>query len=68
MRATEKTFRPDGLVMALDEDGRVVHFLQDPKGRVINGITGVREVQGQLLLGGFTHDYIGVLKLDNPLS
>lgn len=53
---------PYGMVLALDESGRVVANLQDPSGRV-SPITNVEEHEGVLLLGNLTQDWIGRLPL-----
>ncbi|MBX9603199.1 MAG: SMP-30/gluconolactonase/LRE family protein [Bryobacteraceae bacterium] len=51
-----------GMVLALDEFGRIQANLQDPSGRV-SPITNVEEHQGVLLLGNLTQDWIGRLTL-----
>lgn len=54
---------PYGLVMALDESGRIVRTLHDPGGQVVQGITSVEEVDGHLYFGNLYWDWIGRWKL-----
>ena len=51
-----------GLVLGLDEDGRVVHNLQDPGGRFAE-TSGAVEQDGVLYVGSFGGDGIGRLRL-----
>lgn len=55
--------RPYGLVMALDESGRVVRTLHDPEGERVPQITSVEEVDGFLYLGNLNRDWIGRVAL-----
>lgn len=50
-----------GLVLGLDESGRVVHVLHDPGGRVVNHVTSVEEVDGWLYLGSLDGDAVARL-------
>lgn len=54
--------RKYGLVLGFDDDGQVVHNLQDPSGRV-EFITGVRWHDGRLYLGSLTTQHVAVLKV-----
>lgn len=49
-----------GFVLGLDQDGRVVHNLQDPEGTYA-GISSVTEHEGMLYLGSLVEDAIGRL-------
>lgn len=50
-----------GLVLALDESGRVVASLHDPGGRVVDHVTSVEEVGGRLYLGSLDGDAVARL-------
>ncbi|MEM1207139.1 MAG: SMP-30/gluconolactonase/LRE family protein [Acidobacteriota bacterium] len=54
---------PYGLVIALDEEGRVVRTLQDPGGRVVPQVTSAEEVDGWLYLGNLDRSFVGRLRL-----
>jgi sugar lactone lactonase YvrE len=56
--------KPYGLVLALDENGRLVKSLQDPSGERLWEITSAREYGGYLYLGSLHADRIGRYKLD----
>jgi sugar lactone lactonase YvrE len=56
--------QPYGLVLALDENGRIVKSLQDPSGEHLREITSAREYGGYLYLGSLHADRIGRYKLD----
>jgi sugar lactone lactonase YvrE len=56
--------KPYGLVLALDENGRIVRSLQDPTGNHLSEITSAREYDGYLYLGSLHADRIGRYKLD----
>lgn len=51
-----------GMVLGIDENGKVLHNLQDPKGK-FTPITSVEEVDGVLYLGNLT--YPGFAKLSS---
>ncbi|HEX6201626.1 MAG TPA: SMP-30/gluconolactonase/LRE family protein [Thermoanaerobaculia bacterium] len=55
-----------GLVLGLDESGRVVHALHDPGGRVVNHVTSVEEVDGWLHLGSLDGDAVARLPVPGP--
>jgi len=50
---------PYGLVLALDEEGRIVRSLHDPSGRV-RGITSVEPHGGKLYFGNLDGDWLGI--------
>ncbi|MCB2185330.1 MAG: SMP-30/gluconolactonase/LRE family protein [Deltaproteobacteria bacterium] len=50
---------PYGLVLALDEGGRVQEGLHDPEGKNLKIITSAREHQGRLYLGSLLGNAIG---------
>lgn len=54
---------PYGWVLGLDEEGRIVHNLQDPGGRTITQVTSAEEADGYLYLGNLKAKGIGRLKL-----
>jgi sugar lactone lactonase YvrE len=56
--------KPYGLVLALDENGRIIKSLQEPTGKHLWEITSAREYDGYLYLGSLHADRIGRLKLD----
>ena len=56
--------KPYGLVLALDESGRIVQSLQEPTGKHLWEITSAREYGGYLYLGSLHADRIGRYKLD----
>lgn len=45
---------PYGLVLAVDEEGRVLRSLQDPGGHVVSQTTSAEEADGYLYLGNLT--------------
>ena len=51
-----------GFVLGIDEQGRVVHNLQDPTGHVAH-LTGAREHDGRLFLGSLQDSAVGVIEL-----
>ncbi len=51
-----------GFVLGFDADGRVVHNLQDPSGRVAV-VTGAREHDGRLYLGSLSEPVVAVVDL-----
>lgn len=52
-----------GLVLKLDETGKVVESLHDAEGRHLNTITSAKEVGGFLYLGSLDNDRIGKLRV-----
>jgi sugar lactone lactonase YvrE len=54
---------PYGLVIEVDERGRVVQSLQDPGGEHVQEVTSVHERDGALLLGHLHRDRIDRVKL-----
>lgn len=55
--------KPYGLVLALDEDGRITRSLHDPTGKHLWAVTSAREHEGHLYLGTFEGDRIGRYRL-----
>lgn len=49
---------PYGFVMAINEDGKIVKCLYDPKGKKVRGVTSVEEYNGYLYLGNLTGEGI----------
>ena len=56
--------KPYGLVLALDEEGRIVRSLHDPEGDVIHPVTSAEEHEGHLYLGTLTGPVLGRLPLE----
>lgn len=54
---------PYGLVLAVDEEGRVLRSLQDPGGEVVSQTTSAEEADGYLYLGNLTGRGIARLAL-----
>jgi len=54
---------PYGLVLALDEQGKIIQSLHDPTGKHLMEITSAREFGGYLYLGSLHNDRIGKYKL-----
>ena len=54
---------PYGLVLALDEDGRIRRSLHDPGGERVVEVTSAEEAGGFLYLGNLTRDRIARLAL-----
>jgi sugar lactone lactonase YvrE len=52
-----------GLVLEVDEEGRILRSFHDPDGRRVHQITAAREHSGQLYLGNLEQDWIGRLAL-----
>lgn len=50
---------PYGLVLALDDDGKIIKSYQDPTGKHLTTITSVNEYKGCLYLGSLINDRIG---------
>lgn len=50
--------QPYGLVLGLDESGRIVRTLQDPSGRRVPQVTSATEHDGNLYLGNLDRDWI----------
>ncbi len=55
--------QPYGMVLAVDESGRIVRSLQDPTGQRVPQVTSAEEVDGFLYLGNLNRDWIGRLAL-----
>lgn len=55
---------PYGLVLALDERGKIVRSLHEPTGRHLKEITSAEAHGGFLYLGSLHNDRIGRYKLD----
>jgi sugar lactone lactonase YvrE len=55
-----------GLVLALNEQGRILASYHDPEGKHLREITSVEEHDGYIYLGSLGNDRIGKLKLDQP--
>lgn len=54
---------PYGLVLGLNEDGKIVRSLHDVGGENVRHITSAEEVDGHLYLGNLKEDWIGRLPL-----
>lgn len=55
--------KPYGLVLALDEQGKIMQSLHEVSGKHLREITSAREYDGYLYLGSLTNDRIGKYKL-----
>ncbi len=55
--------KPYGLVLALDEGGKIIQSLHEPTGKHLKEITSAREYGGYLYLGSLHNDRIGKYKL-----
>jgi len=55
--------KPYGLVLALDEQGKITQSLHEPTGKHLKEITSAREYGGHLYLGSLNNDRIGKYKL-----
>jgi sugar lactone lactonase YvrE len=55
--------KPYGLVLALDETGKITKSLHEPTGKHLKEITSAREYGGYLYLGSLHNDRIGKYKL-----
>jgi sugar lactone lactonase YvrE len=55
--------KPYGLVLEVDEEGRILRSLHDPGGRRVPQITTAREHDGFLYLGTLDGSWVGKLKL-----
>lgn len=54
---------PYGLVLALNEQGKIIQSLHEPTGKHLREITSAREYGGHLYLGSLHNDRIGKYKL-----
>lgn len=54
---------PYGLVLAIDQNGKIVRSLQDPEGKKVTNVTSVKEYQGRLYLGSLHQDQIAIIDL-----
>lgn len=59
--------RPYGLVLALDENGRIIRSLHDSDGDHLQIVTSVQEHEGYIYMGSLTGNRIGRLGLDDLL-
>jgi len=57
---------PYGLVLAFDEQGRLLRSLHDPGGERVSPVTSVQPAGDVLYLGTLTGDWIGRYRLDAP--
>jgi sugar lactone lactonase YvrE len=55
--------KPYGLVLEVDEEGRILRSLHDPGGRRVSRITTAREHDGFLYLGNLDQSWVGKLEL-----
>jgi len=55
--------KPYGLVLEVDESGRILRSLHDPGGQRVRHVTTAREHDGYLYLGSLDQDWIGKLAL-----
>lgn len=55
--------KPYGLVLALDEKGKIIQSLHEPTGKHLKEITSAREYGGYLYLGSLHNDRIGKYRL-----
>ncbi len=55
--------KPYGLVLALDEQGKITQSLHEPTGKHLKEITSAREYSGYLYLGSLHNDRIGKYRL-----
>ena len=55
--------KPYGLVLALDEQGKITQSLHEPTGKHLKEITSAREYGGYLYLGSLHNDRIGKYRL-----
>jgi len=55
--------KPYGLVLALDEHGKIIQSLHEPTGKHLKEITSAREYGGYLYLGSLHNDRIGKYRL-----
>ena len=54
---------PPGLVVELDNDGKIIRSLHDSNGETISGVSEVEEdFDGTLYLGSYRSPYIGKVK------
>jgi sugar lactone lactonase YvrE len=60
--------KPYGLVLALDEQGKITQSLHDPTGNHLKEITSAREFDGYLYLGSLHNDRIGKYKLPDKAN
>jgi sugar lactone lactonase YvrE len=59
--------QPYGLVLAMDETGRIVRSLHDPDGEHLQTVTSVQEHDGSIFMGSLTNDRIGRLAVPKGL-
>ncbi|KAL8615682.1 hypothetical protein ACOMHN_034832 [Nucella lapillus] len=54
-----------GLVVELNEDGKIIRGLHDPTGALFPSVSEVKEFQGKLYIASPDRDYIGVLSVNS---
>lgn len=55
--------KPYGLILALDEEGKILQSLHEPTGKHLKAITSAREYDGYLYIGSLHNDRIGKYRL-----
>eukprot|EP00475_Leptophrys_vorax_P017417 TRINITY_DN24091_c0_g1_i1.p1 TRINITY_DN24091_c0_g1~~TRINITY_DN24091_c0_g1_i1.p1 ORF type:complete len:454 (-),score=-17.79 TRINITY_DN24091_c0_g1_i1:34-1395(-) len=55
--------RPNGLVLEVDEDGRITNMLEDRKGKVVKSVSEVEEREGRLWIGSVLTPHVAVVDL-----
>ena len=50
-----------GLVVELNEDGKIIRSLHDPNGTLYTAVSEVAEDAGRLYIGSFNKNFVGVL-------
>ena len=60
--------KPYGLVLALDEKGKIIQSLHEPTGKHLKEITSAQEYGDFLYLGSLRNDRIGKYKLPNKTN
>lgn len=55
--------KPAGVVLAVDETGRILRSLHDPEGRVVSQVTTAEIHEGDLYLGSIVSDWIARCRL-----
>jgi hypothetical protein len=53
-----------GVVIALDESGRILRSFQDPEGRVVTSVTAAEYHEGNLYLTSIAGDWIARCPID----
>ena len=60
--------KPYGLVLELDENGKIIQSLHEPTGKHLKEITSAQEYGDFLYLGSLRNDRIGKYKLPNKTN